>query len=214
MVNFRSKWGGMSIYVRMRKGSKMSPESRLKMSLAHFGKPSNHTGHCHSEESKVKMSASHSVPRPWMRGRKATPETIKKLRTSHLGVLHNESHRQATSNATRNAWRDPIKRRRMLTRCRWKNTMADKGQLELLKRWNDLGFAFIPNYQVKTEADLFYVDGYDPIHNVVLEYDSKYHTRTRQLQKDIIRQTKIIDILKPKKFWRYDAVNKRFKNVL
>lgn len=159
------------------------------------------------------MSISHSGPRPWMRGKKATSETVKKLKASHLGILHSESHRLATSNATRTAWRDPIKRSRMLSRCRWKNTMADKGQLELLNRWRELGFKFIPNYRVKTDSDLFYVDGYDPIHNVVLEYDSKYHTRTLQLQKDMVRQNKIIDILKPKKFWRYDAVNKQFRNV-
>lgn len=30
----------------------------------------------------------------------------------------------------------------------------------------------------------------------------------------LIRQNKIIDILKPNKFWRYDAVNKQCKNVL
>lgn len=38
--------------------------------------------------------------------------------------------------------------------------------------------------------------------------DTLYH------QKDIIRQNKIIGILKPKKFWRYDAVNKQYKNIL
>lgn len=32
--------------------------------------------------------------------------------------------------------------------------------------------------------------------------------------KDTIRQNKIIDILKPKKFWRYDAMNKQFRDVL
>jgi len=48
--------------------------------------------------------------------------------------------------------------------------------------------------------------------NIVLEYDSKYHNR--QKQKDLVRQEKIINILKPKKFWRYDVVNKQCKNIL
>jgi len=31
---------------------------------------------------------------------------------------------------------------------------------------------------------------------------------------DIIRQNVIIDILKPKAFWRYNNINKTWKNVL
>jgi very-short-patch-repair endonuclease len=95
---------------------------------------------------------------------------------------------------------------------KWLKVKTDRGQLELLSKWNDLGFKFEPNYQIHTDTDLFYIDGYDEEHNVVLEYDSKYHKR--QQQKDLIRQNKIIDILKPKKFWRYDAVNKQCRNVL
>ena len=42
----------------------------------------------------------------------------------------------------------------------------------------------------------------------------KHSEETKWKQKDLIRQNKIIDILKPNKFWRYDAVNKQCKNVL
>jgi actin-related protein len=38
--------------------------------------------------------------------------------------------------------------------------------------------------------------------------------RSKQKEKDLIRQNKIINILKPKKFWRYDVINKQFRNVL
>jgi hypothetical protein len=48
----------------------------------------------------------------------------------------------------------------------------------------------------------------------VLEYDTKYHYRRQQKEKDLVRQQKIIEILKPKKFWRYDSTNKEFKNIL
>lgn len=34
------------------------------------------------------------------------------------------------------------------------------------------------------------------------------------MEKDLNRQQRIIDILRPKKFWRYNAVNKRWMNVL
>jgi very-short-patch-repair endonuclease len=116
--------------------------------------------------------------------------------------------------ATKKLWSDPIKRKKMLDRCRWNNMLADKGQIELLTKWNRLGFNFKPNYQLKTEMDLFYIDGYDKEKNIVIEYDSKYHKKTLQKQKDLIRQNKIINILNPRKFWRYDAVNKEFKNVI
>jgi hypothetical protein len=90
---------------------------------------------------------------------------------------------------------------------------TDKGQLELLEKWNKLGFNFIPNYQVHTDLDLFYIDGYDKKRNVVLEYDTKYHKRLGQRKKDLVRQQKIIEILKPKKFWRYNSEDKQFKSI-
>ncbi len=48
--------------------------------------------------------------------------------------------------------------------------------------------------------------------NVVLEYDGRYHSKPQQ--KDLLRQQKIIDILKPKKFWRYNSTTKQIKNIL
>jgi hypothetical protein len=90
---------------------------------------------------------------------------------------------------------------------------TDKGQLELLKKWNELGFKFEPNFQIHTDTDLFYVDGYDKEHNVVLEYDAKYHIRPIQRRKDLIRQNKIIGLLNPKVFWRYNSVTNKFEDV-
>jgi very-short-patch-repair endonuclease len=85
-----------------------------------------------------------------------------------------------------------------LSETKYLGKSVDKGQLEFLVKWNRLGFEFEPNYQVYTEKDLFYIDGYDKEHNVVVEYDSKYHNKTHQKQKDLIRQNKIIDILSRK----------------
>jgi hypothetical protein len=91
---------------------------------------------------------------------------------------------------------------------------TDKGQIELLEKWNRLGFNFEINYQVTNNIDfLAYLDGYDKERNIVLEYDSKYHLLLHQKKKDLIRQQKIIDILNPKKFWRYNSVNKFWKLI-
>ena len=195
----------------------MTPESRLRMSLAHKGKTSSHLGHKHSEETRRQMSVSHSVPRPWMKGKKPSPETIKKFREAKIGVPQTESHIKAAAKATRLAMRRPDVRERHLQalhRTQWIKVKTDHGQLEWIEKWNRLGFKFEPNYQFLTATDLFYIDGYDPIHNVVLEYDGKYHQRTHQKNKDLARQKKIIDALRPKKFWRYDSVNKWVYNVL
>ena len=95
----------------------------------------------------------------------------------------------------------------------WVKVKTDKGQLELLNKWDRLGFKFEPNYQVHTDEDLFYLDGYDSYHNVVLEYDGKYHMQSRQKELDLIRQNKIIELLKPNVFWRYNSVEKKFYDV-
>jgi very-short-patch-repair endonuclease len=112
--------------------------------------------------------------------------------------------------------RPEVRKRHMdaLHHSEWIKVKTDKGQLELLEKWNLLGFHFEPNYPVKTETDLFYVDGYDKEKNIVLEYDGKYHKRPTQQEKDLIRQNKIIGTLNPKRFWRYDAVNKTVINAL
>ena len=125
--------------------------------------------------------------------------------------------RQKTSEFTKIAMRRPEVRKRHiegLHHSQWLKVRTDKGQLELLDKWNRLGFKFLPNFQIHTNTDLFYVDGYDPTHRVVLEYDGKYHLNREQQKKDLNRQEKIIAILDPKKFWRYNAVSKTFTNIL
>ena len=128
-----------------------------------------------------------------------------------------DAAKKETSELTKKAMHNPEVRRRHiegLHHSKWLKVKTDKGQVELLEKWNRLGFKFEPNYQVHTDTDLFYVDGYDKDHNVVLEYDSKYHSRPYQQQKDLDRQQKIINILNPTKFWRYKSINKQWKNVI
>lgn len=101
-----------------------------------------------------------------------------------------------------------------LHKTKWLVVKTDIGQLELLEKWNRMGFHLRPNYPLRTSNALFYLDGYDKTHNVVLEYDSKYHKSLGQQKKDRIRETKIIDALQPKKFWRFDSETKTMKNIL
>ena len=129
----------------------------------------------------------------------------------------NPSERHKTSTSVKLAMHRPDVRKRhieALHHSKWLKVRTDKGQMELIEKWNRLGFKFEPNYQVHTDTDLFYIDGYDKDHNVVLEYDSKYHQKLGQKKRDLVRQQKIINILHPKKFWRYDTAHKNCENVL
>lgn len=191
-----------------RLGKKQSIETKLKISLANKGRKHWNKGGTISEETKKRISlAIKGKPTPWMHNRKGKP-------TPWMHRTPSDETKSKLSESSKKAWKNPIKRKKMLDRNRWNNVSVDKGQIELIKKWNKLGFNFEINYQLKTSRDLFYVDGYDKEKNTILEYDGRYHNNSSQKQKDLIRQQKIIETLKPKKFWRYDAVNRQFRNIL
>jgi len=153
--------------------------------------------------------------------RKKMSASILKARTNPVFVKnHKESLNrldviQKMSDNTTRSWNTPsIKKKYIesMSKTKWLKVRTDVGQLEMLEKWNRLGFKFEPNYQLHTDEVLYYLDGYDKEHNVVFEYDSKYHNN--QKEKDLIRQNKIIELLHPKKFWRYNAVNQTWKNVI
>ena len=174
-----------------------------------------------SEESKRKMSISKlgdRNPKYW-EGKKRLPfsiESIAQMSMSHTKRYLNIDERKKTSKNTKIAMHRPDVRKKhieALHKSKWLKVRTDQGQVELLEKWNKLGFHFQPNYQIHTDKDLFYVDGYDPVNQVVLEYDSKYHQKPYQKVKDEIRQQRILDILRPKKFWRYNAMAKTWRNI-
>ena len=217
-------------------GWKASEEIILKMSIAQQGKK-------HSDETKKKMSDSHKGENGYWYGKKLSEEhrinlsiggkgklpsrgflghkrtDVWKENHSKFGINRyaNINERLKTKQQVKEAMHRPDVRKKHITallHSKWMKVRTDKGQIELLEKWNRLGFNFEPNYQIHTDSDLFYVDGYDSIHNVVMEYDSKYHNRLGQKKKDFTRQQIIIEVLKPKAFWRYDSTNKTFTNVI
>ena len=145
------------------------------------------------------------------------PESLKKISEFHRKRYADPEERKKTSEIMKLVMHKPDIRRKHLNalhQSKWIKVKTDKGQIELIEKWNRLGFNFELNYQLKIDENLFYLDGYDKERNVVLEYDSKYHNKIYQKQKDLIRQEKIVSILSPKKFWRYNSVEKVFKNIL
>jgi hypothetical protein len=156
------------------------------------------------------------------------------FQNGHLNLLVSKASRKQLSNSQKKRYTNPEERKRAkeiakiamhrpdvrkrhlkaLAETKFLGKSTDKGQIEMLKKWNQLGFKFEPNYQLVTDTNLFYLDGYDEARNVVLEFDSAYHLKPKQKEKDAIRQEKIIAILSPKKFWRFDSTSKSWKNIM
>jgi hypothetical protein len=171
----------------------------------------------HSDVTKQKISDSQIGNKNHMYGTKHSNETNIKNSNSQKERYLNSEVRKKTSESTKLALHKPDIRKRhinAMSETKYLSRKTDKGQLELIEKWNRLGFNLEPNFQIKTDSDLFYIDGYDKKKNVVLEYDTKYHKRLSQKQKDLVRQEKIIELLTPSKFWRYDSETKQFKDIL
>lgn len=192
-------------------------ETKQKLSLLrkgkNKGKDNSFYGKNHTEESKEKMSLSHKGILPHNKGKKLTDSHKNKISISHIGITLSIASRKKLSESSKKSWKISEIRKKRLSTNRWNNVSCDKGQLEFIQKWNKLGFNFIPNYRIKDDSNLFYLDGYDKDKNIVLEYDSKYHNTTAQKQNDLLRQKKIIEILKPRKFWRYNSIDKKIKNI-
>lgn len=180
-----------------------SCSSKIKVNLFNFHfKP----GHIHNNECKEKISKSvkKSMYRP-------------DIRKKHIDAIDTIENREKLSVIRKLVWQNTESRKRYhesLIKTKFLGRRCDIGQPELIEKWNKLGFNFEINYPLHSDQDLFYLDGYDKERNVVFEYDGEYHNRRHQREKDLVRQQKIIEILNPKKFWRYDAVNKQIKNIL
>jgi very-short-patch-repair endonuclease len=152
-----------------------------------------------------------------MSGKKQSLEFRKNLSERLIGKPILEETKKKISFSVKLAMKRPDVKQKIydsLSKTKYLKVRTDKGQLELLKRWNALGFNFEPNYQLHTNDFLYYVDGYDKEKNVVLEYDGKYHRYPYQQKKDLVRQQQIISFLNPKKFWRYNSETKQFADVL
>jgi hypothetical protein len=180
-----------------------SCSSKIKVNLPNFNfKP----GHIHSNECKEKIS--NSVKRVMYR-----PD----IRKKHIDAIETLENKEKLSITRKLVWQNPESRKRYyesLIKTKFLGRRCDIGQPELIEKWNRLGFNFQLNYPLYFNQILFYIDGYDKEKNVIFEYDGKYHHSKSQKEKDLIRQNKIIEILKPKKFWRYDSVNKKFTEII
>ena len=158
-----------------------------------------------TEESKKSVSKSRT-------GRKMSLKHKINTTLGNIKRYKNPKQRQNTSLKAKQQWANPEIRNKMVSNSNWNNVRMDRGQKEFIEKWNNLGFNFEINYQLKDSNSGFlaYLDGYDPIYNIVIEYDGYGHGYL----KDLPRQNKIIELLNPKKFWRFNRKTKTIQNVL
>lgn len=91
--------------------------------------------------------------------------------------------------------------------------MVDKGSIRFFENLKKVGLdQFIPNYVVP-EINVV-LDFYDPCSKIVIEFDSVYHSKPRQREKDRLREQRIIRFLHPNQFWRVEEMSKSFKNIM
>lgn len=175
-----------------------SEQTRKNRSIAHIG-------YVMPEEQKKKISESNIGKQSWIR----TDEFREKFSNERKGK--NVYKRT-------NEWR--IKMRQVKLKeleSRGIPPGEDEGAREYIQQLNDqLGYNLIPKRFFEIGYD---ADGYDSEKHVWFEYDTLYHKRVGQQQKDLIRQNNIINyfisINNPlKAFKRYTVWNNTLKDII
>jgi len=148
-----------------------------------------------SEEQKKKISMS-------LRGKKLSSSHIEKLKKPK-SEEHKQKLRKPKSEESKKKMR--VSARKRLLKGLGPIAVPNynpRACLEIDKLGNNLGYKFQHAMSQDGEffiEELFYwVDGYDKEQNVVVEYDELHHNWSRYKERDIIRQTEIIELLKCK----------------
>src|ERR1035441_2135555 len=193
-----------------RLGKKLTPETRLKISLSSKNRPPI------AEETRRKLSIAH-------RNREVTLETRKKLSESLKGRQFSDSHKLNLSIS--NVGKSRSEETKYKIRLATIRDLQNKGIVGKVKNHNPTACQFIDNLNKERKWNLqhalnggevelygYFVDGYDKEKNIVFEYDEPNHNKSSRKTKDIIRQNRIINIINPTLFIRYDeASNKLYK---
>lgn len=162
-------------------------------------------GHKISEETRHKMSNARI-------GTKLSNQTKEKLSIQKIGVKNPRFGKA------------PSEKHRENMRIAAINRLKKQG---IMIAFNSSACRFIDEFGVKYgynfqhamnggEVNLygFLVDGYDKNKNVIFEYDEPAHHYKRIKEKDINKQTLIIEKIRPTMFIRYDQKNNRLYDVI
>jgi hypothetical protein len=194
-----------------RLGKKHTYETRLKMSVAAKNKPPI------TAETRRKLSISRQ-------NRKITPETRRKLSKSLTGRKLSDKHKSNLSDS--NIGKARSEETKYKIRLATIRDLQKKGIVGRIKNHNPFACKFIDTLNKDRgwnlqhalnggEVELYgyFVDGYDKEKNIVFEYDEPNHNKSSRKEKDIIRQNRIINTIKPSLFIRYDEASNKLYNV-
>lgn len=190
----------------LRKGHTTSEETRKKISLANSGEKNGFWGKTHSDEYKKRLSENSDnlrknahteiaieKRRKKIIGRTTSEETKIKMRISHINRIKNK-----------NGGVCPMHN---INACKYFDELSKKMEWNLQHALNG-GEFYVSSLG-------YFVDAYDFNKNIVVEYDEPLHyDRNNNLKnKDVIRQTQIINVLKCK-FFRYNEKKGMFYEIL
>lgn len=176
-----------------RKSQTFSEESRKKISLTHKNNKYNLGRKC-EDNTKLLMSLKKKGKNNPNYGGKYVADSL----------LRGKCHTETTKQKMRESAAKRIQKFGILSRNFNPKACQFIDNLNKERRWN-LQHALNGGEIVVIG---YFLDGYDKDKNIVFEYDECRHRNKKQKNKDFIRESKIIDFLKPTEFWRYDEVNK------
>ena len=149
-------------------------------------------GKKHTEEQKKKISDGN-------KGKQHSDKTKFKMSESHKGKTLSEKTKTILSLNSPKFWlgkrlsEESKKRMRISKIKRMENlgiaSCIDKGATDFFNKLNKQGYNFKPKRFMEIGYD---ADGYDDEKHIWAEYDTPYHNKLKQKEKDLIRQNNII----------------------
>ena len=155
-------------------GGNYTPEMRERMSESHLGQTPWNKGRSLTEEHRRKLSESHKgqISACGMRGKKHSPETLRKMRVARLKAISS-----AQGVRLRPAY----------------NTTACKFFAWFDHEYNTVGQYATNGGEYLIKELGYFVDYFNPGMKLIIEWDEEHHYRNGELQeKDIQRQEEIM----------------------
>jgi hypothetical protein len=149
-------------------------------------------GQKHSEETRQKI-ASKLKGRTWSCTPKGKPlsQTLKeKLSQAHIGKISGFKGRRHTKESK---LKIRLARIRQQQEC---GSKIDEGATEFFNNLNQTQGLHIQHPNVYFSELGYFADGYDPVLHAWFEYDTKSHRPSFVKQRDVLRQTEIIEYFK------------------
>jgi hypothetical protein len=211
--------------------------SRCK-SCSKKGMPNGRLGKKHTEISKQKISSSNvgkklteeakkKMSNAWIKRKinyPITKETREKMSKSFKGRKFSDNHKLNLSKS--NTGKKRTEETKYKNRLATVNDLFKKGIIGKSINHNPRACEFIDKLNKEKGWNLqhaenggeielygYLVDGYDKERNIIFEYDEPHHNKLNKKQKDLVRQRRLLEIIKPNMFVRFDEENNKLYDI-